>query len=61
MVLELEMDTFSRYPGLPPPDEMALRETVVRVTGLKVVSAVSYGTEAGLFHGAILVFEKGIS
>lgn len=42
----------SRYPALPFPDDPALAELLVGLTGQAAVDAVSYGTEAGLFHAA---------
>ena len=42
----------SRYPALPPPEDPALADLLIRLTGRAAVPSVSYGTEAGLFHAA---------
>lgn len=48
----LDIETLSRYPALPPPDNHLLCETMEELTAARAVAAVSYGTEAGLFHAA---------
>jgi acetylornithine deacetylase len=42
----------SAYPALPPPEDRALADLLVRLTGKPALQSVSYGTEAGLFHAA---------
>ncbi|GGH61936.1 acetylornithine deacetylase [Frigidibacter albus] len=42
----------ARYPALPPPEDRGLAELLERLTGKPALQSVSYGTEAGLFHGA---------
>ncbi|MDK8873788.1 acetylornithine deacetylase [Paracoccus sp. SSJ] len=43
---------FSSYPALPPPEGDDLSRLLARWTGQEPLAAVSYGTEAGLFHAA---------
>lgn len=50
--LDLQTETLGRYPALPPPENSVLCETMEHLTQTKAISAVSYGTEAGLFHDA---------
>lgn len=52
LALSLEVETLGKYPALPPPSEDALSETMTQHTGRAAIPAVSYGTEAGLFHAA---------
>jgi acetylornithine deacetylase len=42
----------SSYPALPPSEGSELARLVERLSGRAAVQTVSYGTEAGLFHGA---------
>lgn len=42
----------SAYPALPPPDDPALAELLVALTGRPAVASVSFGTEAGLYRAA---------
>lgn len=42
----------SSYPALPPCVDQAFVETMERLSGKPSVQAVSYGTEAGLYHQA---------
>lgn len=42
----------SAYPALPPPEDTALVDLMVALTGRAPVPSVSFGTEAGLFHAA---------
>lgn len=42
----------SAYPALPPPEDPALAELLVALTGRATVASVSFGTEAGLYRAA---------
>lgn len=42
----------SSYPALPPCDDRTFADLMERLSGRPSVQAVSYGTEAGLFHQA---------
>lgn len=50
--LSLEVETLGHYPALPPPNDDSLTNTMQYLTGHTAIAAVSYGTEAGLFHAA---------
>lgn len=52
LALSLEVETLGMYPALPPPSEVALSQTLARLSGRATIPAVSYGTEAGLFYAA---------
>lgn len=50
--LGLEIEEIGRYPALPPPLDLSLCKLMEGITGRSAIPAVSYGTEAGLFHRA---------
>jgi acetylornithine deacetylase len=50
--LRISHRELASYPALPPPEDRELAGLMERLTGLAALPAVSYGTEAGLFHAA---------
>lgn len=47
--LSVDIDILSQYPALPPPRDGTLTQLMEKLTRQKSISAVSYGTEAGIF------------
>ena len=50
--LAVDHGEISAYPALPPDGAGPLADLLTRLTGQVPLGAVSYGTEAGLFHAA---------
>jgi len=50
--IAVDQQLLGKYPALPPPTNKELTQLMEKLTHRSAISAVSYGTEAGLFDAA---------